>query len=79
MRGDPTTCGLRVDRQNEAHTHVSVFAGRNTDARGHAGVLVFRTDEWNELVILGVDRGRLVLAFDVLEPSPQAFPEPSTS
>ncbi len=41
--------GWRVDEQNPGHTKVSVFIGRNPGARGHAGQLTIRTDEWEEL------------------------------
>lgn len=38
---------LRVDEQNAAHTHVSVFAGKRPGARGRCcGELVFRHEEW---------------------------------
>lgn len=47
---DPVTVGIRVDDRNVAHTRVSVFVGRNEDARGHAGHLVLRTDEWDDLM-----------------------------
>lgn len=46
----PVTVTLRVDHQNPGHTWVTVFCGRNEGARGRAGQLVFRTDEWNELL-----------------------------
>ncbi len=40
---------FREDSRNPGHTQVSVFIGRNVGARGHAGVLTMRTDEWDEL------------------------------
>lgn len=46
---DPVTMGLRVDDANPGHTRLSVFVGRNPGARGHAGHLVLRTDEWDEI------------------------------
>lgn len=42
--------GLRVDDRNPGHVHVSVFAGRNPGARGHAGKVTFRSDEWDEIM-----------------------------
>lgn len=66
------SCAVRVVSRNPGHTRVSVFSGRNEGARGHSGELVFRTDEWAELVDGagaggGIDsEGRLVLRFDVL-------------
>lgn len=72
MRNDPVSTAIRVDEHGPGHTHVSVFAGRNEGARGHAGVLTFRTDEWDELVREGVGldghSGKLVLVFDALSP-----------
>lgn len=44
------TCVLRVDQTNPGHTWASIFVGRNPGARGHAGVLAFRTDELAELL-----------------------------
>lgn len=41
--------GLRCDHRNPGHTIVSVFVGRNEDARGPSGALRFRTDEFDEL------------------------------
>lgn len=66
------SCAMRVTARNEGHTTVTVWVGRNEGARGNAGKLVFRTDEWNELVEApyAIDSaGRLRLAFEVL-PSP---------
>jgi hypothetical protein len=70
----PVSCAVRVISRNAGHVHVAVWAGRNEGARGNAGTLTFRTDEWFELVDAagGIDSsGRLVLRFDVL-------PEPET-
>lgn len=44
------TVGLRVDRRTGGHVEVSLFAGRNRHARGRSGGLVFRIDEWDEIV-----------------------------
>lgn len=44
----PVTVTFREDDRNDAHVRVSVFIGRNEGARGHAGQLVMRTDEWDE-------------------------------
>ena len=56
------TIKFRVDEVNEAHVTLAVFVGRTPDARGHAGRLVLRTDEFAELLagpiatqILGAD------------------------
>jgi len=38
--------GFRVDDENPGHVRVSIFAGTNFGARGHAGVLTFRAEEW---------------------------------
>jgi len=48
--GDPVTIYLREDDRNPGHTRVSVFVGRHAGARGHSGVLIMRTDEWDEIV-----------------------------
>lgn len=45
----PVTVSVREDDRNDAHVHLSVFVGRTPDARGRAGTLVLRTDEWDEL------------------------------
>ena len=42
----PVSVGFRFNRMNPGHVTVSIFAGRNPGSRGHAGELVFRTDEW---------------------------------
>lgn len=72
MRDDPVSAAIRCDEQGPGHTKVSVFVGRTEGARGHSGVLTFRTDEWLELCQEGVGldghHGKLVIVFDVLEP-----------
>ena len=66
MRNDPVTCMLRVDEVNSAHVHLSMFVGRNDGARGHAGTLVLRTDEWNELLRFGMrDVEHVAINFEV--------------
>jgi hypothetical protein len=62
----PVTAGIRVDSQNPGHTTISVFVGRNPGARGHAGTLTLRTDEWHQLGTLDAD-GRLIITFDGIE------------
>lgn len=60
---------LRRNSQNPGHTTLSVFAGRNEGARGHAGTLTFRTDELAELAGIGCFdalTGRLNLEFEIL-------------
>lgn len=47
--GRPLTVGLKVTNWSPGHTTASFFAGRNPDARGRSGELVFRNDEWDEL------------------------------
>ena len=44
------TIKFRVDEVNEAHVTLAVFVGRTPDARGHAGRLVLRTDEFADLL-----------------------------
>lgn len=68
MNGErPVSAMLRVDSENPGHTTVTVFAGRNPGARGHSGTLVFRTDEWNELIERGMTSGgTVVLEFDLI-------------
>lgn len=65
----PVSCAVRVTSRNEGHTTVTVWAGRNEGARGNSGKLVFRTDEWYELVNRegSIKGGRLVIEFDVLD------------
>lgn len=41
--------GLRLDRVRGGHVEVSVFVGHNPGARGRAGVIVLRTEEWEEI------------------------------
>lgn len=57
------TVTFRVDEANRGHVTLSVFIGRTPDARGHAGRLVLRTDEFAELLagdpvprIIGADQ-----------------------
>lgn len=45
----PVTIAFREDARNPAHVSLSVFIGRNEGARGLAGHLVVRTNEWDEL------------------------------
>jgi hypothetical protein len=40
---------FRVVDRNPAHVRVRVWVGRNVGARGKAGELVFRADEWEEI------------------------------
>ncbi len=46
----PVTLSYRVEEENEGHTTITLFVGRNPGARARAGKLVFRTDEWEELL-----------------------------
>lgn len=68
MERRPVTCAVRLVDRNPGHVRVAVWAGRNEGARGHAGELVFRADEWMELVDRpgSIKAGRLVIEFDVL-------------
>lgn len=63
----PVTVGLRVDDRGPAHTRLSVFVGRNRGARGRAGELTLRTDEWDELA------GRLPPSLEVCPAYEQMF------
>lgn len=65
MSDRPVTAAIRVDTQNAEHTMISVFVGRNEGARGHAGNLVLRTDELDQLGTRDSE-GRLVVAFETL-------------
>lgn len=47
----PVRMALRVDDTNPGHTWVSVFVGRTPGARGYAGQLCLRTDEFCELMV----------------------------
>jgi hypothetical protein len=48
----PLTIGLR-ERPGQGfrggHIEIQVFVGRNPDARGNAGTIVLRVDEWEEI------------------------------
>ena len=60
----PVTVGLRENARSPGHTLVSVFVGRRRGARGHAGELTLRTDEWDELAArLGPSDGGIVEAW----------------
>lgn len=48
MPSRSVTLLFREVSRNPSHVRVSVFVGRNVQARGHAGVLTLRTDEWDE-------------------------------
>lgn len=52
----PVTAHLREDGRNPGHARVSVFIGRQPGARGHSGQLVLRTDEWEELRAMLIER-----------------------
>lgn len=69
MQRHPVSCAVRLVSRNPGHVRVAVFAGRNEGARGHSGELVFRADEWMELVDRpgSIKGGRLVIEFDVLD------------
>ena len=41
--------GLREDSHTGGHTQVSVFIGRNENARGRSGTITIRNDEWDAL------------------------------
>jgi hypothetical protein len=45
----PTKIALRVNDRNPGHVRLSLFVGRNPGSRVHAGEIVVRTDEWDEL------------------------------
>lgn len=47
--GRPATIAYRVIARNPAHVVVVIFAGRTEGARGNAGQLTFRADEWDAL------------------------------
>lgn len=49
MPDRPLLFGFRLASENPAHVRVQVFAGRNPGARGNAGTLTFRVDEWDEM------------------------------
>jgi hypothetical protein len=49
----PVTVWLRLDDRTGGHTHLSVFVGRDPGSRGHAGVIVLRNDELEELIAAG--------------------------
>jgi len=46
----PVTFGIKVTNQTPAHITCNLFAGRNPDARGMAGSLTLRRDEFEELM-----------------------------
>ncbi len=56
MSQEPVTVGWREDERAGGHVQLSLFVGRNLDARGRAGVITLRVDEWDEIRggILGV-------------------------
>ncbi|MDP9301281.1 MAG: hypothetical protein M3P43_10380 [Actinomycetota bacterium] len=58
MSQQPVTVGWREDERAGGHVQLSLFVGRNLDARGRAGVITLRVDEWDEIRggILGVLR-----------------------
>jgi hypothetical protein len=46
------TVGLRERPGQEfrgGHVEIQVFVGRNPDARGNAGTIILRVDEWEEI------------------------------
>lgn len=49
MSDRPVTCTYSVVEQNPGHTRLSVYVGRTPGARGHAGVITLRTDEYEAL------------------------------
>ena len=53
--------GFREDTRNPGHVNVSVFIGRNDNARGRSGTLTIRTDEWDEIC----DRNRRIAGASV--------------
>ena len=48
----PVTFGVKVTHETLGHVYVTVFAGRTPGARGCAGQLVFRHDEFEEFLRL---------------------------
>ena len=49
MEGRPVTILLREVRRNPGHVRIRVFVGRQPGARGVAGELTLRVDEWDEI------------------------------
>jgi len=45
----PVSIMFREDERNPGHVRLSVFVGRTDGARGHAGEIVMRADEWDQL------------------------------
>lgn len=45
-----TTVMFREVDRNPGHVRITVWIGRNHGARGNAGTLTLRTDEWDELI-----------------------------
>ena len=41
-----------IYRDNDSHTRAQVFAGANPGARGNAGELTFRADEFDEFALV---------------------------
>lgn len=53
-RGRRCTMGLRVESRDGGHVHCTLFVGRTIGARGCAGRVVLRVDEFDELVAAGL-------------------------
>jgi len=73
------TISLREDERNPGHVRVSVFVGRQPGSRGHAGQIVLRTDEWDDLVRLMRGEGDLTTYFRAIvreHPDLPFIPEP---
>jgi hypothetical protein len=49
MSERPVTMGIRLDAIRGGHCDVSIFVGRAESARGHAGTVVLRVEEWEEI------------------------------
>lgn len=49
------SCTIRIDDRNAGHTRFTIFVGRNPDARGNAGQLILRTDEFDEIFVRGTE------------------------
>lgn len=56
-----TTVMFREIARNPGHVMVRVWVGRNPGARGAAGTLTLRTDEWDELAAQPRTAGDIML------------------
>ena len=59
----PVLLGFRDVTEHPGHKCIQIFAGRNPGARGNAGTVVFRDDEWVE-----VREALLRAGFEEMEP-----------